>query len=374
MRILHLTTFLQGGAGLAITSLATTQAREGHRVGLLTSRTGVPGYGNYPAHLEALASAGVEVAALDSLFDRRPDAHTAVEEYLDGQLGRAGGFDILHTHAAVPSALALAAVRRSGRSVPVLQTMHGWGLAKTPSQADADVQVLNRVTRVVVPAQASAELLGSLGVERRHLSVVPYGVAPAALRAVNDTHLQRMRMWRCRGELVMCCIGTLGERKNQTLLLEALALLSPGVTAQAVFVGDGPAEPLQERAAALGVADRVHVVGYRPDARRFLRESHVLVLPSRSEGQPLTVLEAFCDGVPVLASRIPELAELIDDGRTGWLFDAEDAGALAGALAYAARAPGIARAVTARARASYEERFTIDRMVAGYMQEYQRAS
>ena len=80
------------------------------------------------------------------------------------------------------------------------------------------------------------------------------------------------------------------------------------------------------------------------------------------------------DSVPVLASRIPELAELILDGDTGWLFDPENAGALAQALLRAASSPGDARALAARARTIYKDRFTVERMVAGYMHEYARAS
>ncbi len=374
MRILHLTTFLQGGAGLAITSLASAQARAGHAVTVLTSGTAVPGYGNYPAYLGALTAAGVRTAVVDSLFDRRPEAHAPVARCLDVDLGGAAAFDLLHAHAAVPSALARAAVQRASRRVPVVQTMHGWGLSKTPAQAAHDVAAMNQVNRLVVPAHTSATLLASLGVESHHVAVVPYGVAPASHPGVSDLHLHRLREWRRRGDLIICCIGTLGARKNQALLVDALALLPRAAAVHAVFIGDGPAEPLYIRAAIRGVAGRVHVLGYQPDARRYLGESHLLVLPSHSEGQPLAVLEAFCDGVPVVASRIPELAELVDDGRTGWLFDADDAAALAATLAEAARSPGLARAVAARARATYQDRFTVDRMVDGYMHEYARAS
>lgn len=373
MRILHLTTFLQGGAGLAITSLATAQARRGHEVAVLTSRTGAPGYGNYAPFFDALRAARVRTVAVDSLFDRRPEAHAPVARCLDDELGGAGAFDLLHAHAAVPAALAQAAVRRTSRRVPVLQTMHGWGLSKTPAQAAHDVHVMNAVDRLVVPARTSAALLASLGVGSRHVAVVPYGVAPAGA-PVADLPLHRMRAWRRRGDLVVCCIGTLGARKNQALLVDALARLGPDTSVQAVFVGDGPTDRLREHAEQRGVATRVHVLGYQPDARRYLSESHLLVLPSRSEGQPLAVLEAFCDGVPVVANRIPELVELVEHGHTGWLFDTSDAAALAATLAEAARSPGQARAMAARARATYRHRFTVERMVDGYMHEYARAS
>jgi glycosyltransferase involved in cell wall biosynthesis len=374
MRILHLTTFLQGGAGLAIATLASAQVRAGHEVAVITSRTSVPGYGNYPAHLQALAGAAVRTLEVDSLFDRSPAAHEAVGRAIDESFGGAGTFDLLHTHAAVPSAIARTAVARAGRRVPILQTMHGWGVAKTSDQAAHDVDVMNLVDRVVVPALASARHLHALGVDPRRVSVVPYGVGPAEDAAAPDDRVQEIREWRRRGRLVVCCVGTLGPRKNQRLLVDALSMVDAPARVHAVFAGDGPRRSLSALAAERGVANRVRFLGYRADARRVLGESDYLVLPSLSEGQPLAVLEAFCDGVPVLASRIPELEELIDDGRTGWLFDATDPRALASALSAACRLGGAARALAVRARAVYESRFTIERMVTGYMAEYARAA
>lgn len=373
MHILHLTTFVQGGAGRAMLSLASGQAAVGHQVSVLTSRTGTPGYDNYPEYLEAMVAAGVTVSMIDSLFDRRPQAHLPVERYLDDMLDIMP-IDILHAHAGVPAALASAAVQRAGRRIPVLQTMHGWGITKTPAQVARDVATMNAVDRVVVPAQASASLLEGLGVARRHMAIVPYGVDAGWSDASPDAHLERLRSWRRRGDFVVCCVGTICARKNQVLLVEALAKIPDTVPVRAVFVGDGPTDELLASARALGVADRVEVTGYQPEARRFMRESHLLVLPSRAEGQPLSVLEAFCDGVPVAASNIPELVELVEDGRTGWLFPSEDAGALAEVLTRAACARGQARAMAAHARARHRERFTVGHMVAGYMQEYEKAS
>ena len=87
----------------------------------------------------------------------------------------------------------------------------------------------------------------------------------------------------------------------------------------------------------------------------------------------MAVLEAFCDQVPVVASRVPELSEFIDDGQTGWLFDPTEPRALAETIALArATAPHQLRALCQRARVRYQSEFTVDRMVSGYMREYAR--
>ncbi len=97
------------------------------------------------------------------------------------------------------------------------------------------------------------------------------------------------------------------------------------------------------------------------------------MLPSGDGDQPLAVLEAFCDQVPVVASRVPELLEFVDDGQTGWLFDPAEPQALAETLTLAwSTAPHALRALCQRARVRYQSEFTIDRMVSGYMREYAR--
>lgn len=118
---------------------------------------------------------------------------------------------------------------------------------------------------------------------------------------------------------------------------------------------------------------RVRFAGRDAPVRQYLRDTDILVLPSGDGEQPLAVLEAFCDQVPVVASRLPGLLEFIDDGQTGWLFDPTDPKALAEAIGVAqSMAPHQLRALCQRARVRYQSEFTVDHMVSGYMREYAR--
>jgi L-malate glycosyltransferase len=372
MKVLHLTTFLQGGAGLVIAALAAAQHQAGHDVTVVTSSTPEPGYGNYPAHLQTLRSAGVPVHAVDSLFKRSAAAAANVGALLRRLYGTETAPDLVHAHAAVPSAIALAFATDVAAPVPVLQTMHGWGVAKSPEHRRHDVDVLNRVGRVIVPSRASAALLAELGVADGQVRVIPYGVADRGAPTMSPSVASDLHHLRARGGQLVCCAGTIGPRKNQRAVVEALALLRDDPRVHAVFVGDGDAMGLQEAAALRGVADRVHCYGYQPDARHIVAACDWCVLPSFSEGQPLAVLEAFCDGVPVLASRIPELVEIVVEGVSGLLFDPTSAADLARALRSALRLPRSARtALVARARAEYRSRFRFGDMMRRYMHEYQ---
>jgi L-malate glycosyltransferase len=179
MRILHLATFLQGGAGLVISRLASAQAAAGHDVTVVTSRTGAPGYGNYPQYLAALEAGGVACHAVDSLFARDDDANDAVLRFLEQQIATHGAPAIVHAHAAVPARIGIEAMAGRGGAARVLQTMHGWGIAKSSAQASADLQVMNRVSLVVVPSRTAAAQMVALGLDDRQLRIVPYGVEPA---------------------------------------------------------------------------------------------------------------------------------------------------------------------------------------------------
>ena len=166
------------------------------------------------------------------------------------------------------------------------------------------------------------------------------------------------------------CIGTVGQGKGPSLLIEALRHESLE-SLHAVFIGDGDAASLLARAQASGMADRVHVLGYRQDASRYLTWADMLVVPSRREGLPMAVLEAFRDSVPVVANAIPEIAEAIDDGRTGYLFEDGSAEALRAALQRALGAtPDQAQAMRLRMRTLFDGRYSIDRMIASHERVY----
>jgi len=152
----------------------------------------------------------------------------------------------------------------------------------------------------------------------------------------------------------------------QELLVKALPLVD-GVTA--VFIGDGDTAPLRALAADLRVTGRVHVLGRLADASRYLPLADVLVLPSMNEGLPIVVLEALRAGVPVVGSAIPEIAEAVDEGRTGFLFAPADAVELTAALGKAMVA---ARRASLRmhARQRFETQYRAERMIADYDRLY----
>jgi glycosyltransferase involved in cell wall biosynthesis len=266
--------------------------------------------------------------------------------------------------------------------------MHGWGIGKSAAHARQDLLALERANLVVTPSQAARCALFGVGLTRRDVRVIPYGIeieseleqAPRARptgegRAgqdasdelgvlAQDTALIRARQ---RGPIALC-IGTIGERKNQRLLVDALTCDTMR-DVLAVFIGDGDPGPLTAAAAANGVAERVIVLGHRPHARRYLTMADALVLPSRNEGLPLAVLEALAAGVPVVGSALPEIREAVGPAMQQLLFAPDDPRGLARALhtvLHRADAQWLRDLARQRAR-----RFSDARMNADYLRAYE---
>lgn len=172
------------------------------------------------------------------------------------------------------------------------------------------------------------------------------------------------------GAVLVGAAGHVSPRKGFDLLLEALAREELS-GAWAVVAGAGPAlGGLKERAAGLGVADRVAWLGHREDVPRVLAGCDLFALPSRSEGMANVMLEAMSVGTPVVAAGVGGVHDAIGaNGRppAGWTVPPGDSAALARALAEAAsllaRDPAAVRARVDEAGWRVENRFGVERMV-----------
>jgi len=176
-------------------------------------------------------------------------------------------------------------------------------------------------------------------------------------------------------------IGTVGRAdriKNHAGLLEIFALLlerfpPPRFDLRLAIVGDGPLlETLRKRVAAAGWSERVWLPGARGDVAAILRGWSVFVLPSLSEATPVVILEAMASGLPVVASRVGGVPQLVLEGRTGFLADPSEPQAFADAIAAYVDDAGLRAAHGAAGRAQVQAGHSVDAMVAGYDALYTR--
>ena len=138
-----------------------------------------------------------------------------------------------------------------------------------------------------------------------------------------------------------------------------------------MFVGDGPLRAeLQDRVTGLGIGAHVTFLGERRDVPALLAESDVFVLPSRSEACPNGVLEAMAAGLPIVASRVGGIPELVVADATGILVEPDHPDALATAVVNVLEHPERARALGTAARVRAERYFSFDRMVGAFEDLY----
>jgi glycosyltransferase involved in cell wall biosynthesis len=159
-------------------------------------------------------------------------------------------------------------------------------------------------------------------------------------------------------------VGCLAPRKDYGTLLSALERLAAGHEFRCAIAGDGPDRTtLEAQAAERGLAGRVLFLGERSDVDQLLPAFDVFTLSSREEGIPNALLEAMAAARPCVATRVGGNAEVLEDGRTGWLVPPQDPGALATALGEALSRPDEAARRGAAARRAMVEERSIDAMV-----------
>ena len=264
------------------------------------------------------------------------------------------GADIVHTHDRRAGFLARPPARAMGSRV--VDTYHGLpeeiaaevGGARfvpdgTPRRRLATVRgylrieaALARLGHVVVPSHALADYLWEHGFPQTRLRVIPYGI-----------DLRRSEPGLPHEPFVVATSAYLYPRKGVDTLIAACALVKRPLVLE--IFGDGELRPVLERQAhELGVETRFH--GDVPDVRTRLDGIDLFVLPTRGDNLPVAILEAMAAAVPVVATRVGGVPELVVDGETGLLVNVDDPQGMAAAIERLVADPE-QRAVYARAGA-----------------------
>jgi glycosyltransferase involved in cell wall biosynthesis len=204
------------------------------------------------------------------------------------------------------------------------------------------------------------------------LRVIQNGIDLNLYRQPRETSRLRGALGIPPDARVIGTIGRLNEIKRQDVLLRAFARVRQQVQdAHLLLVGDGPLRhELAALAAGLGLTKHVHFAGFQADTTTHLRLMDVFALTSRSEGMPQAAIEASVAGIPVIASRVGGLPELIVDGRTGMLFtpgNVEELGA--GVVRLLGDRP-LAEKLAQGGRARAEGMFDIGRMAGEYHRDF----
>jgi glycosyltransferase involved in cell wall biosynthesis len=281
--------------------------------------------------------------------------------------------DVFHLHVGTGRENFDGARAARAAGVPaVVQTQHLPWMLSSPGKRPPFFRGLREVDHLIAVSRALGQTYERIGVPAQRISTVPNGVG---LRGAGPGRLAARRSLGLDPDAqVVMTIGRLVTMKGQRHLIDsAPTLLSsfPGLVV--LMVGEGHLHAqLAKQAAALGVGDRVRLLGHRADARQLLDAADVFVLPSLHEGMPLVALEAMEASLPVVATRVTGSEEVVMDGETGLLVPAQDAPALGRALSTLLADPVLRARMGRAGRQRYLARFSRRRMAEDTLSVYSR--
>jgi glycosyltransferase involved in cell wall biosynthesis len=227
--------------------------------------------------------------------------------------------------------------------------------------------VLSSGVRVIVPSQT----LFRVATETWRLTpsavlFIPNGIDPDRFAAQADQSLGT-RLGVADGRLIVGSLGGLRPEKNLSRLMRAFVALPVELPARLIIAGEGPEMPaLTAFAASLGIADRVVLTGSIDRPERLLGHFDVFALSSDTEQMPYSILEAMAAGLPIVATDVGDIADMVAPENRPFIVAASDEARFAAGLAQLLTDADERRRLGAANRARLRSYFTIDKMVAAY--------
>ncbi len=267
---------------------------------------------------------------------------------------------------------------RWGHQAPFVLTIHSTYPFGTPFQTLRRVLGLRPLLKCVpaivgISAAVSEHTRRWLQIAPARVKTIYNGIPTERFGPLRkDREAERGRLGLAPGgRLVVCVASFTPEKGHETLLRAAAALQGRRPEMQYAFVGSGPLrESLQRLTAQLGLADRVRFLGSRRDVAQILAVGDVFALASQWEGFGLAIAEASAAALPVVATRVGGIPEVVEHGRTGLLVVPGDPAALAAALEQLAARPDLARSFGEAGRERVCECFDLRRCTDEYVALY----
>jgi L-malate glycosyltransferase len=357
-----------GGSGIVATELAIGLADRGHDVHVLSTE---PPF-RFPSGKRGLAFHEVSTPAYP-LF-REPQYALSLATKIV-QVSRRHHLDVVHAHYAVPHAAAaylarqIMAAHPTDRVPKIMTTLHGTDITlvgSDPSYSETVAFCIDQSDGVTAVSESLREdTCVALGIARE-IQVIPNFLDLTRFRP-----LAVPRRDRSRKRLVH--VSNFRPVKRIGALIEVFRRVRQRIPATLVLVGDGPEMPgARAQIAAAGLEQDVEYAGEVLDVVGLFATSDLFLLPSATESFGLAALEAMACEVPVIASRVGGLPEVIDDGISGFLHEPEDFDGMVASAVRLLTDDELHRRVAQAGRAVAVERYSADRVVPRYEAAYEQ--
>jgi len=301
-----------GGSGILATRLGVEYAKRGHEAHFITYERPVAIQGVDPENVYVHL-----VSVLEYPLFKYPPYTIALGSEMS-RVTKKHGLDLLHVHYSIPHATA-AYLSRGLTGKPYVVTLHGSDvtiLGGDPSYEPVNTFSIEHADAVTAVSKFMAEeAKQTLGIAKE-IRVIPnfvdtdtYHPAPCEL------------MEQPERDIVVAHVSNFRAVKRVEDTVYAMCMVTKKAPdARLMLIGDGPERHGIERLIdKMDLRGNITLTGYRSDVPELLRCADTLVLPSETESAPLTILEAMSTGLPVIATRVGGVPEIIEDGRTGFL-------------------------------------------------------
>lgn len=274
---------------------------------------------------------------------------------------RAERVDVIHAHKFGSNVWAAVVGRALGIPV-IIAHEHTWSFEGQPVRRLLDRHLVSRYADAVIAVSDAdrRRMVATVGMSPDKVVLVPNGILWTSR---GDAAAVRGELGIEPGEPVLAMIAVLRPQKAIHVMLEALRLLTERHAAVRLLVaGPGDQRELRRTAVELGVAAAVNFLGPRVDVPDILAAADVGVLSSDFEGLPLAALEYMAAGLPVVATRVGGLPQVVEPERTGILVPRRDPPALAEAIGRLLADPQLARSMGEAGRARQQQEFSREAM------------
>ncbi len=358
-----------GGSGVVATELGMELATRGHEVHFISYSSPI----RLNTSHENIHFHEVEVTSYP-LFDHPPYALALAVKMTE--VAESAGLDLLHVHYAIPHSVSalLARMMAAPRRLPFITTLHGTDI--TLVGADRSYLPITRFSieqsdGVTAVSRYLREETARQFEVRRPIEVIPNFVNCDLYK--RSAEAVERDCWAPGGEPVLMHLSNFRAVKRVTDVVEIFARVREQRPARLVLIGDGP-----DRGAAewlvrqKGLTKAVCFAGKQDRVYEKLGQADVFLLPSDQESFGLAALEAMACEVPVVATRVGGLPEVVTDGEDGFLVPARDVAAGARAVLEVLSSPERTRAMGRKARENAMKNYCASKIIPMYVDYYRR--
>lgn len=279
--------------------------------------------------------------------------------------------DFLHYHTSHAVTLGTLASLIAGRRPAILTRRVSFSLRRNPA---AKLKYTFRIDHIIAVAEGVRWVLIAEGIKPNRVSVVHSGIDLSRFEVMPSREEARKSLGLAPERFLVGSVGHLAPHKGHGVLLTAISSLAAELPQlHLLIVGEGSERPRLERQAAEGpLAGRVTFTGFRDDIPRLMPALDLFVLPSLSgEGSPAVIKEAMASGVPIVATDLDGVREIVEEKREALLVPVGSPERTAQAIRRAALDEPMRRALVAAGRARVQQ-FSSDRMVERVLELYRQ--